>query len=184
MKRRDAVKGIILFSLGTGFIYSCTDKYKAIRDLGLNHFQPKNKELDLVDMLSSAVVPLHSIPELENHTALPFMFTMLDDVYKPKERDLFIEGYQRFDEIIDASEQKAFTKMNTEEQTALLSRMNAREEGMDKRVQAVFDIVKKESIRYLKTSEYYQRRVNYYEMAPGRFMGDVLISELKNANEV
>lgn len=184
MKRRDAVKGIILFSLGTGIIYSCTDKYKAIRQLGLNHFELKDKDLDLVDLLSSSIVPLKTIPELANHTPLPLMFTMLDDVYEPEERILFTEGYQKFDEIVEVKENKKFTKMNMEEQSAFLSRLNSREEGLDERIQTVYDIIKKESLRYLKTSEYYQRKVNYYEMAPGRFRGDVLISELKNANEV
>ena len=97
MKRRDAVKGIILFSLGTGILYSCKDKYQAIRDLGLKYFEPVNKELDLIDKLSRTIVPLQTIPELANHTPLPFMFTMLDDVYKPKDRDAFLKGYQNFD---------------------------------------------------------------------------------------
>ena len=184
MKRRDAVKGIILFSLGTGIIYSCTDKYKAIRELGLTYFNPKNEELDLIEKLSQAIVPFNSIPELVNHTALPLMFTMLDDVYEKEERDIFQNGLQNFDLIIEKSEGKKFSKMKEEEQASLLSRLNNGEEGMDKVAQSFFDIVKGESIRYLKTSEFYQRKVNYYEMAPGRFDGDVLISELKNANEV
>lgn len=184
MKRRDAVKGIILFSLGTGMIYSCTDKYKAVRALNLNHFAPKNGELDLIERLSNAIVPLNLIPELANHTVLPLMFTMLDDVYSPKERDAFTEAYQKFDEIVESSEQKKFSKMNEEEQTSFLSRLNNREEGLDERLVDFFDVIKRESLRYVKTSEFYQRKINYYEMAPGRFKGDVLISELRNANEV
>ena len=62
--------------------------------------------------------------------------------------------------------------------------MNDREEDIDIGIQGFYDIVKSESIKYLKTSEYYQRKVNYYEMAPGRFKGDILISELRNDNEV
>lgn len=184
MKRRDAVKGIILFSLGTGIIYSCTDKYKAIRDLSLKYFNPVDSELDLIETLSKAIVPLDMIPELADHTPLPLMFTMLDDVYQKEKKDVFLAGYQNFNKTLEAAGKKKFGKMNKEEQTALLSSLNNREEGIDKTMQSFFDIVKRESLRYLKTSEYYQRKINYYEMAPGRFNGDVLISELKNANEV
>jgi len=184
MKRRDAVKGIILFSLGTGILYSCADKYKAIKDLNLNHFEPKDSELDLIEQLSNMIVPFQSIPELANHTALPLMFIMLDDVYKPEERVFFTDAYQSFDEIVEASEQKNFSQMNQDEQNSFLSRLNVHEEGIDQRLIGFYDIIKNESLRYLKTSEYYQRKVNYYEMAPGRFKGDVLISELRNANEV
>ena len=184
MKRRDAVKGIILFSLGTGIIYSCTDKYKAIRELKLNHFTPKDAELDLIEKLSNMIVPFQQIPELSNHTALPLMFTMLDDVYKPEEQTFFTEVYQNFDQIVESSGQKKFSIMDEDEQNLLLSRLNNNEEGLDQRLVGFYDIIKKESLRYFKTSEYYQRKVNYYEMAPGRFKGDVLISELRNTNEV
>jgi hypothetical protein len=184
MKRRNAVKGIILFSLGTGIIYSCTDKYKAIKDLGLKHFTPKNAELDLIEKLSLSILPLHTIPEFKGHTALPLMFTMLDDVYKMEDKVAFQQGYQNFDSIIESTEKKTFIKLNNQEQEGLLEKLNNREEGIDPTIQAFFDIVKKESLRYLKTSEFYQRKVNYYEMAPGRFKGNVLISDLKNANSL
>jgi hypothetical protein len=184
MKRRAAVKGIILFSLGTGILFSCTDKYKAIRDLGLNHFEPLNKELDLLEKLSNIIVPLNSIPELAKHTPLPYIFTMLDDVYEPEARKVFLEGYQRFDEYVEIYAGKKFTQLNDEEQSTLVLQLNNHEEGIDKGIQDFYDIVKNESIEYLVTSEYYQRNINYYEMAPGRFKGEVLISELRNANDV
>jgi len=184
MKRRDAVKGIILFSLGTGIIYSCSDKYKAIRELALNHFEPKNEELDLLEKLSLAIVPIHLIPDLVDHTSLPLMFTMLDNVYEAKDQAVFQAGYQNFSQFTESLVGKRFEKMSQEERTDLLIRFNEKEEGIDPAMQKFYDMVKTESIRYLKTSEYYQRKINYYEMAPGRYRGDVLISELKNANEV
>ena len=109
---------------------------------------------------------------------------MLDDVYKPEDRTTFLEGYQYFDEWVKNLEGTMFSKMNNEQQNTLLNRLNDKEEGIDQKLQAFYDIVKNESIRYLRTSEYYQRKVNYYEMAPGRFKGDVLLSELKNANQI
>ncbi len=184
MKRRDAIKGIILFSLGTGIIYSCTDKYNAIQDLKLKHFEPEKVELDLIEMLSRTIIPLDLIPDLADHTALPLIFTMLDDVYEQEDRDAFRDGYQNFDVLIESSEKKKFSEMNEEEQSLVIARLNNEEEEMDEIVQLFFDIVKAESIRYLTTSEYYQRKVNYYEMAPGRYKGSVLINELKNANQI
>ena len=184
MKRRDAVKGIILFSLGTSIIYSCTDKYKAIRDLKLHYFQPKDSELDVIETLSRVILPIHTIPELAMHTPLPLMFTMLDDVYKPEDRTAFLEGYQNFDRLVEVSEGSTFSQMKEEDQKAYVKRMNKAESGIDEVLTNFFKIVKAESLRYFKTSEYFQRKVNYYEMAPGRFNGDVLISELKNANAV
>lgn len=184
MKRRDAVKGILLFSLGTGVLNSCTDKYQAIKDLKLDHLIPTNDELDLVDIISKIVVPLQSIPALADHTALPFILKMVDDIYPKEERDIFLSGYQNFDKKYQELNGKKFSKISLEEQTEVLRSFNDKTEGLDTGMQKFFDIIKGESLKYLTTSEYVQRKVNYYEMAPGRHKGDVLLSELQNANKI
>jgi hypothetical protein len=183
MKRRDAVKGIILFSLGTGILYSCADKYKAIRTLRLNHFEPLDEELDLLASLSNTIVPLNTIPDLINHTPLPFIFTMLDDVYNSQDRKVFQTGYQQFDAFIQGEMGKKFSYLSEEEQKLVVAQLNDQKEDRNL-FNGFFSILKTESINYLKTSEYYNRKINYYEMAPGRFRGDILISDLKNVNEV
>jgi len=184
MKRRSALKGILLFSLGTGIVYSCTDKYQAIKDLNLKYLTPKAGELDLLDGLSRMIVPIQSIPELENHTALPFILNMIDDVYSEPDRKAFQAGYQSFDVTVEGILGKKFSALNDEEKMGFLDRLNKREEGMNGSLQTVFDIVKSESVKYLRTSEFFERKVNYYEMAPGRFRGDVSVSELQNANKI
>lgn len=184
MKRRSVVKGLILFSLGTGMIFSCKDKYKAIRDLNLDHFKPTNEELDIIGVVSEMIVPLASIPQMADHTPLPFIFTMIDDVYSPEDREVFQNGYKTFDTYAESREGKRFSKMSNEEKENFMILLNNRHEGIDSDVQSFYDMVKNESIHYLRSSEFYQRKVNYYEMAPGRHKGNVSIDELKNANEV
>lgn len=184
MKRRDAMKGIILFSLGTSMIYSCTDPYQAVKDLNLEFIKPDKDQLTIIDSISKIVVPLQAIPALAQHTALPFVLKMINDVAKPKDRDAFLVSYQSFDLDVYNLTEKRFSKMELEEQTNFLIRLNKREEGLPKHMQSFFDVIKGESLKYLTTSEYVQRKVNYYEMAPGRFRGDVLLSELQNANSL
>jgi len=184
MKRREAVKGIILFSLGTGLIYSCTDPFQAVKDLNLDFIKPENGQLQIIDAISKLVVPIQSIPELENHTALPFILSMVDDNFTAKERDKFISGYQNWDTDVEKLGQKLFSKMTGEQQMGLLSRLNKGEEGIPAEMQNFYNVIKSQSLKYLTTSEYYQRKVNYYEMAPGRFYGDVMLADLQNANEV
>ena len=109
---------------------------------------------------------------------------MLDDVYEAKDRDIFLNGFKNFDTNVETSQGKKFTKMKVEEQKSFLAQLNDPDVESDEDMQSFFDILKRESIAYLRTSELYQRKINYYEMAPGRFKGSVLIDDLKNANEV
>lgn len=184
MKRRTVLKGIILFSLGTGVLYSCEDKYEAIRSLHLDHFLPTNAELDVLEILSEIIVPLQQIPSLENHSPLPFLFTMIDDIYSAKDRDVFLFGYQNFDRIVAEKEGTTFMEMNASAKQEVVARLNEGNDLYGSAINAFYKLVKNESVHYLKTSEYYQRKVNYYEMAPGRFNGDMQLSDLKNANEI
>ena len=184
MKRRTALKGIVLFSLSTGILYSCKDKYEAVRNLGLKYFKPKNDELDLLENLVNVIVPFRNIEGLENHTSLPLLFTMLDDVYKEKDRQDFMFGYQNLDALLKEEYGGKFSRLDAEKQKEIVNRLNSGDKTLDEQYLSFYNILKNESLRYLRTSEYYQRKINYYEMAPGRFNGDVLITELKNRNEI
>lgn len=163
-------------------IYSCTDPYQAIRDLNLDFIKPEDGQMDIIDSISKLVVPLDKIPALAQHTALPFILKMVDDIAKPADRDKFIDAYTSFDLDVEALTQKKYSAMSAEAQTALLDRFNKKEQGLAEGAQSMFDTIKGLSLQYLTSSEFFQRKVNYYEMAPGRFKGDVLVSELQNAN--
>lgn len=183
MKRRKAIRNIVLFSLGTGIIYSCKDRYEAIKQLNLQNLIVDNSQLDVLDDLSRLIVPLQSIPDLAEHTALPFILNMVDNVFDEEDRQSFILGYQNFDQEILALRGKLYSKMELEEKNVLLTEFNEESLTATKELYVVFNTVKSKSIQYLTTSEYYQRKVNYYQMAPGKFRGDVLLTELKNKND-
>lgn len=183
MKRRTAIRNIIFFSLGTGIIYSCKDKYEAIKMLDLKYLHLETNHLDLLDELSNLIVPLQGIPELENHTALPFIINSVDKLYDADDRQLFVDGYTSWDAEIAMLKGKKFSKMELEEKQDLIEELNEEKVVASPALYKVFNILKSSGIRYLSNTEYYQRSVNYYEMAPGRFRGDVLLSELKNMND-
>lgn len=183
MKRRKAIRNIVLFSLGTGVIYSCQDKYVAIQQLNLRYLKAEAKELDVLDNLSRLLVPLQNIPELAEHTALPFIMNMVDKTFELEDRQLFIEGYTGFDTEIGILKGVEFTDMTEEEKLQLLEEFNEEAIVVSPALYSVFNTIKAISIQYFTSTEYYQRKVNYYEMAPGRFRGAVPVTELKNMND-
>ena len=183
MKRRKVIRNLVLFSLGAGVIYSCKDKYEAIKQLNLKYVQTESNQLDIMDDLSKLIVPLQQIPELIDHTALPFILNSVDKLYDSEDRQLFIEGYKTFDTEIATLKGKPYSEMEEVEKQPLLAEINEEKLIASPELYAVFKTIKNKSIQYLTTSEYYQRKVNYYEMTPSRFHGDVLVTELKNLND-
>ena len=183
MERRKVIRNLVLFSLGAGIIYSCKDKYEAVKLLRLKYLHTEPDQLDLLDDLSNLIVPLHQIPELKDHMALPFILNTVDKVFDSEDRQLFIEGYKSFDIEIATLKGKKYSEMEDGEKQLLLEELNEEKLVASLALYAVFNIIKSKSIQYLTTTEYYQRKINYYEMAPGRFYGDVLLAELKNMND-
>jgi len=182
MRRREALKGIFLFSLGTGLIYSCADPYVAVRDLELEKIQLTDDQLHLVDAISKIILPIQEIPALQDHTALPFVMNNVDDMYAKQEIDLFIEGADHLTTADLAMYNKKFIDLDESQKTAYIQSLNVGEEAAPIGVSTMFKMVKKESLKYLETTEYILRKVNYYEMAPGRYKGNVNISDLQNRN--
>ena len=158
------------------------DKYQAIKDLGLRNFNPIKEELDSLAMLSATISPIHLIPELKDHTPLPFIFKMMDEVASPEDVLLFEKGYQTFGQYTLENAGKRFKEMNDEEKLHLITALNSELENGDLGMQKFYKMVKRLNLHYLKSSEYYQKKVHYYEMEPGRFKGNVLLSELQNRN--
>lgn len=74
--------------------------------------------------------------------------------------------------------------MNDEERESLLLELNDETIEASLALYDVFNTVKSLSIQYLNSSEFYERKVNYYQMAPGKFRGDVLLMELKNVKRI
>ncbi len=183
MKRRKALRNLVLFSLGAGLIYSCKDKYEAIKQLKLKNLQVEPYHLDLLDDLSKVILPLHQIPELKDHIALPFILNMVDKVYDSKDRQMFIDGYMTFDSEVMLLQGKKYSEMEIADKQLLITKLNEEKLVASLELYAVFNTVKAKSIQYLTNTEYYQRKINNYEMAPGRFRGDVLLTELKNMND-
>lgn len=184
MKRREAVQGIILFSLGTGILYSCSSPYQAVRDLQLDHLTPTDDELSIIDKISTIAVPLHKIAALKDHTALPFTLLMVDDLYKAADRTAFEIAYQTFDTSIQEAIGKKFSQMSIEEQVEVVRLLNDGDVILPENMIRFYQNIKSLSVQYLQSTEYIQRTVNYYEMAPGRFGGSVPIASLQNRNTI
>lgn len=177
MKRRKALKGLVLFALGTQIVYSCKNKYKAIRSLPLENLDLKDEHIHLIDELSNKILPLSKIESLKDHTTTPFVLTMANDCLSPEERAKFTEGYQQFDAYIQqktGSTLNAMTDQDFQEFFAMIR--NEMNPENPEPVHFMIGFVRDKNIQYLTTSEYFLTTFREYEMAPGFYKGCEAIS--------
>ena len=179
MKRRKAIQGILLFSLGTGIVYSCTDEYDAVHQLDLKIVRPNRDQLDLISDFTNRILPIQSIEALAQHTALPFILKMVELSEEVEIRDRFIAAYKdlgsRFQNLEDSDQEATFL--------SLLEDWQSDDPELSKDIILFFDLLKKHSIIYVVNTEYIQRKVRYYQMAPGYYKGDIALVDWTNKNE-
>lgn len=177
MKRRRAIQGIVLFTLGTQVLYSCKDKYAAIKSLPIPHLPLENNDISLIEDLSARILPIQQIEVLKDHTPVPFILTMAHDCQSPEDRDVFVKGYQNFDDYVKEKYGKSYSGLAEEEYTSLLESMEEMAGGENAIPEKIFfDFVKSKSIQYLTSTEHFMTNYRYYEMAPARYDGCKKIS--------
>ena len=184
MKRREAIKGIFIFSLGTSILYSCKNPFEAVRSLNLSKIDLDDKHLDLIDRISKLIVPIHQIPELAHHTTLPFLLKQINDLYSDSDIHDFIDMSKNFDNHYKSDHETSFLKHTETDQLDFLRKLNQygslihKPSTVEDHLAQFITTIKKENLIYFKTSEYYQRNFKFYEMAPGRFIGNLPLDSL------
>ncbi|MDA9773673.1 hypothetical protein N9B82_01840 [Saprospiraceae bacterium] len=187
MKRRNAVKGIFLFTLGTPLLFSCSDPYSAVNSLGLQNLQFENNDLKIIERISRLIVPINNIPQLAEHTTLPFLMKVVNDVYKAKDKMIFEEAYKNFPAYFNKLTNSELANIDDRSLETMLKKLNSSDRKpadkistMEDKIIRFYDILKSENLQYLRTSKHIMEQYRYYEMAPGRYNGNFPISELPN----
>ena len=190
MKRRNVVKGIFLFSLGTPLLFSCSDPFKAVKSLGLDKLNFNNDQLSFIDKMSTTILPIQKIEALAQHTTLPFIMKTINDLYAKKDRDLMEDIYTNassyMQEVLkfDTTNEDPLTWENMIVQLNEMSKeMPSEENSTPYKLFKFYNILKSENLQYLRTSQYIQENYRYYELVPGRYDGNFPIAELPKIKE-
>ena len=178
MERRHALKAIVFFSIAANSIVSCKSNAEAASQLGLKNIHPDDGQLNLIDEVSKLIFPTTSLPQYKDHTAMPFVLTMVDGIYTKDERDQYIKGIKAFEDLAKTTFQKSYTDFNAEQKMELLKKLNSASDKSDAKY--FFDVTKQQTLHYFTHTEEYMRNVQKYEMAPGRFKGCLPLDQIQS----
>ena len=179
MERRKALQAIVFFSVAGNVIISCKDKEEVYNHIKLKNITINKTNADVIDNISSLIFPSSGIPEFKNHTALPFILTMIDDCYTQEDQKIFSNGINNLNQLTQQELKKDFSQLSIEEKNTILINLNADKSENKSDVKKFYDIIKDKTLQYFTTTEYYMRNHNRYEMVPGRFLGCVKIEDLQ-----
>ena len=171
MKRRKALKNIILVAAGMTAIPACDfTKYPSYGNIPL-----KKKQWVFIDQISQAILPYQtdrSVP-MEG-SATHFLLTSINDCYPPEDIGKYISGMNKFQAYVKENYTDNVKNIPPAKLDGLLQFMSQTND-LPEAQKYFFDTTRQLTIRHFTSSEDFMKNEMNFEFAPGRFFGCVEI---------
>jgi hypothetical protein len=160
MKRREAIRSVVLISAGAAFLYQCKEKAATI---SLKQIPLTGAEQDMINALTEFIIPRTDFPGANDLKTGDFVLMMADDCLPPEEQKKFESGMKTFTE-------KGFVKMSPEERNQFVA-------SLDGDAKVFFEMVKQGTIENFTSSEKYLKEVrDVTDLIPPKFQACVPVN--------
>lgn len=174
MKRRQAIRQIVVVSSGLALLPSCDFQSGANTFKTYKHLSLGKGQYQVIEALQAAIFPTEKMPLSDTETPMDYMLTKINDCYSMNDIEKYLTGLKEFEAGVKSKFNKSFGKLSPEEQAQILN------EGFsDKNDSPIRDFLntnKKFAVEYFTKSEDYQVNHFGYEFIPSRYAGCVNIS--------
>jgi hypothetical protein len=174
MKRRIAIRNLVLLSAGAAMLNSCAGKEAVV----YHNIPLTNGQADMLSELAETIIP--TTPDFigaKDLQATEFTLMMIDDMGTPEQHKLFLEGMQNFDEACKTKTGSTFTAASKEQRHAFLATLEDGEtRDQAEGIQLFYGAVKHFTIESFTTSEAYLTKVKNYSLIPEKFQGCVPVA--------
>lgn len=164
MKRRTAVRNIILLSAGAGWLQACERKAVSAYE----HIPLTAPQEDLLAELTETIIPKTEIVGAKDLKAREFVLIMMDDCHSSEDQQRFLSGMTMFDENCKKQLGSTFVDSTPEQRVAYLTTLET-EEGIPEDVSKFYRAVKRYTIQSFTTSEQFLTQVRNYSLIPPPF---------------
>lgn len=177
MKRRTAIRNVILVSAGAALLYSCQDKATTV----LKHIPLTGSEEDLLAELTETILPKTDFIGAKELQASNFVLVMADDCLGPDDQAKFSKGLKAFDEASKTKAGSKFVKLDQAKRNEFVAAVEADKEGKEfgEDVRWFYSAVKRGTIQAFTTSKQFLADVrNVTTLIPPKFQACVPVSNV------
>jgi hypothetical protein len=171
MKRRIAIRNLVLLSAGAALLDACGTK----EAMGYKNIPLTDNQSDLLSQLSEMIIP--ATPDFVGAKDLKsseFTLMMIDDCAGPDDQAAFLDGLQKFDEACKSVTGSTFIAGTNEQRTAFLSSLEGKPgEDRPDNVVKFYRAVKRSTIQSFMSSQEYLTKVRNFSLIPPKFQGCV-----------
>lgn len=178
MKRREAIKNLLIVTGGVIFLPSCLqDKKEA--SIPLKYLAIDAEGEKLLAELAETIIPATNIPGAKDTYAHVFALNMVDDCFEPEEQEKFTKGLKEVDSLAEDRFGRSFNQSAPAQREQVVAELEKRGDAGDE-LSSFYATYKKLIIQGYLNSRYVLTNVFKYELVPGRYNGAAPVRETSN----
>lgn len=171
MKRRDAVKFIVLLPPTVGLLSSCNMEEIPVYE----NVMLEDKQYRLIAQLCDSILPTEGLELNRGEKTVDFVLTVLNDNHSPEDIEKYKLGLTEFQTLLKEKYGSAFRKMDSEKKLEVLTMLKT-DESNSEALQKFYSITEGLTKEHFISSEYFMKNYLDFEFAPGRYDGAVELS--------
>jgi len=172
MKRRQAIRQIVIVSSGLALLPSCDFQSAAKTFKTYQHLPLEKGQYELIEGVQAAIFPMENMPVSDTETPLDYMLTRINDCYSMEDIKKYLGGLNDFQKQVSDTFNKPFEKLNSEQKIEALNTLSA-DKTTSEPMQVFIQTNKKLTVEYFTQSEEYQVNHFGFEFMPSRYVGCV-----------
>jgi hypothetical protein len=164
MKRRTAIRDMILFAGGVTLLPACTGS-EGRASVALDNIDISATQERLLAAIAATIIPKTDTPGADETGAHLFVLKMVDDCYEKADQDNFVMGLNELEKAAKKRFGNSFLKCRAAERQELLQGVEA-EAGYAPEVYAFYKIMKERTIQGYMSSRYVLDNIKHYTLIP------------------
>ena len=165
MKRRTAIRNVMIISAGAGLLPSCMQESNS--SIPLKNISVSASEEKMLAELTEVIIPnTNNFIGAKDLKAHEFMLTMIDDCARPEEQKKFTDGLKDFDKLSHDKFGQLFTSYTPDQKRLLLADIEKKKD-IPENVLKFYETVKRYTVQSFTSSEKYLLDIRKYKQTPG-----------------
>jgi hypothetical protein len=174
MKRRAAIRTIIITSAGVVLLPSCgsDDVQKAVE---LSKIKITGNQAKLLASLTQTIIPDTGAQEAKRGNPDEFILMMVNDCASPDDQQKFLTGLDEFEKMVKERYGKSFASLDDAQKKELLTNLEDKK-GLPNAANEFYSHIKGATVQFYTGSENYMTTVMEYNIIPKRYKGCVPVA--------
>lgn len=164
MKRRAALKDLLVIAGGITFLPSCSTKSGEV-SIALKNFHISGDEEKLLAEIAATIIPQTDTPGAREVGSHLFVLKMLDDCYEKDVQQKFVKGLDELEKSMKKRFGYSFVNCTDEQKQKVLLGIEQKE-SYPSEVFDFYTIMKERTIQGYLTSKYVLLNIQKYELIP------------------